>query len=135
MRKYENFCNCFRALEESSREKCNQEIYRMGVVGQFNLSFELAWKALQAVLQMHSVKGAESGSPREIIRLGFHVGFLQDEEAWLSMLKKRNTATHIYNEDEILELIPLIYEAYIPVLQQFRDTMQEKIAIANEGLK
>lgn len=106
----------------------------MGVVGQFNLSFELAWKALQETLVLHSVKEAGTGSPREIIKLGFRVGFLTDEKIWLSMLKKRNTAIHIYNEDEIRELIPLIYKEYIPALARFRKMLAEKITEAGEAL-
>ena len=31
----------------------NNEIYRTGVIGQFNLTFELAGKALQEVLKLH----------------------------------------------------------------------------------
>ncbi|MEE0531728.1 MAG: hypothetical protein UDG85_08060 [Anaerostipes hadrus] len=27
----------------------NNDIYRTGVIGQFNLTFELAWKALQEI--------------------------------------------------------------------------------------
>ncbi len=33
----------------------------MGVIGQFNLTFELAWKALQAVLREHGAKSADTG--------------------------------------------------------------------------
>lgn len=60
----------------------------MGVVGQFNLTFELAWKALQEVLRMHGVEGAETGSPREILQVGYKVGFVNDSSVWLLMLKK-----------------------------------------------
>ena len=43
----------------------DDEIYRTGIIGQFNLTFELAWKALQQVLRVHGVVEAETGSPRE----------------------------------------------------------------------
>ena len=36
------------------------DIYRTGIIGQFNLTFELAWKALQEIMRMHSVAEAES---------------------------------------------------------------------------
>ena len=52
----------------------------MGVIGQFNITFELAWKLLQAVLLLHGVSQAQSGSPREIVKLGFKAGFISDEE-------------------------------------------------------
>lgn len=64
-------------------------IYRIGVIGQFNLTFELAWKALQEILKMHGADGAATGSPREILQLGYKLSFVDDAAVWLLMLKKR----------------------------------------------
>lgn len=64
-------------------------IYRIGVIGQFNLTFELAWKSLQEILKMHGADGAATGSPREILQLGYKLGFVDDAAVWLLMLKKR----------------------------------------------
>ena len=43
-------------------------------------------------MRMHSVEGVSTGSPREILQLGYKVGFVNDSEVWLLMLKKRNTS-------------------------------------------
>ena len=53
------------------------DIYRTGIVGQFNLTFELAWKALQEVLRLYGAAEAGTGSPREILQLGYKLGFLE----------------------------------------------------------
>ena len=54
MKKLDNFSNCLRVLKNAGFELADSnEIYRTGVIGQFNLTFELAWKALQAVLRLH----------------------------------------------------------------------------------
>ena len=104
MKKLDNFSNCLDVLKNADFEFANNnEIYRTGVIGQFNLTFELAWKALQAVLRIHGAEGAGTGSPREILQLGYKLGFVNDSAVWLLMLKKRNTAAHIYNEEEIDE--------------------------------
>ena len=96
MKKLENFSNCLAVLKSADFEQANEnDIYRMGVIGQFNLTFELAWKALQVVLKQHGVEEAETGSPREILQLGYKVGFVNDQAAWLLMLKKRNVSVHI----------------------------------------
>jgi hypothetical protein len=50
--------------------------------------FELAWKALQEVLRIHGSVGADTGSPREILQLGYKYGFINDSAVWLLMLKK-----------------------------------------------
>ncbi len=47
---------------------------------------------------------------RDILQLGYKLGFVDDAAVWLLMLKKRNTSVHIYNEQEVDEMILLIRE-------------------------
>ena len=133
MKKLDNFANCLDILKQADFELADSnDIYRMGVVGQFNLTFELAWKALQEVLRMHGVEGAETGSPREILQVGYKVGFVNDSSVWLLMLKKRNTSIHIYNEEEIDELIVFIRDSFIPAFTDLEETLQEKLIEIDE---
>ena len=91
MKKLDNFSNCLAILADADFKLAEtNDIYRTGIIGQFNLTFELAWKALQEVLKMHGVDGAFTGSPREILQLGYKTGFLNDSEVWLLMVKKSN---------------------------------------------
>lgn len=133
MKKLDNFSNCLDILKNADFDFANNDdIYRTGVIGQFNLTFELAWKALQAVLRLHGAQGAETGSPREILQLGYKLGFVNDSAVWLLMLKKRNTSVHIYDEDEVDELLLLIRDSFIPALIDLRDTLKAKLAETEE---
>lgn len=76
---------------------------------------------------MHSVEGASTGSPREILQLGYKVGFINDTEVWLLMLKKCNTSVHIWNEDEVNEMIILIRDSFIPAFKILNETLLEKL--------
>ncbi len=128
MKKLDNFSNCLNVLKGADFELANEnDIYRTGVIGQFNLTFELAWKALQAVLREHGAKGAETGSPREILQLGYKLGFVEDSGVWLAMLKKRNTSVHIYNEDEIDEMLLLIRNSFTPAFIVLEKLLREKL--------
>ena len=132
MKKLDNFSNCLTVLKNADFKLADSnEIYRTGVIGQFNLTFELAWKALQEVLKLHGAAGAETGSPREILQLGF----VSDASVWLLMLKKRNTSVHIYNEEEIDEMILLIRDSFIPAFGELEKTLQEKLQEAEEEWK
>lgn len=127
MKKLDNFSNCLNILKTADFEMANHnDIYRTGVIGQFNLTFELAWKALQAVLKEHGVLEAETGSPREILQLGYKFGFIDDSAVWIVMLKSRNTSTHIYNEAEIIELLLLIRDSFIYAFEVLEKTLREK---------
>lgn len=133
MKKLDNFSNCLNVLKNADFKFAdNNEIYRTGVIGQFNLTFELAWKALQEILKLHGAEEASTGSPREILQLGYKLGFVDDSAVWLLMLKKRNTSVHIYNEDEVDEMILLIRDSFIPAFVVLEKTLQDKLSEAED---
>ena len=128
MKKLDNFTNCLSILANADFKLAEtNDIYRTGIIGQFNLTFELAWKTLQEIMRMHSVEGASIGSLREILQLAYKIGFINDSEVWLFMLKKRNTAVRIYNEDEVNEMIILIRDSFIPAFITLKDTLVTKL--------
>ena len=64
MKKLDNFANCLAVLADADFQMAEiNDIYRTGIVGQFNLTFELAWKALQEIMRKHSVE--EAGGSRK----------------------------------------------------------------------
>lgn len=131
MKKLDNFSNCLTILRNADFKLAdNNDIYRTGVIGQFNLTFELAWKALQEILRLHGAEGADTGSLIEILQLGYKLGFVNDSAVWLLMLKKRNTSVHIYNEQEVDEMILLIRDSFIPAFVALEKTLREKLAEA-----
>lgn len=131
MKKLDNFSNCLTILRNADFKLAdNNDIYRTGVIGQFNLTFELAWKTLQEILRLHGAEGVDIGSPREILQLGYKLGFVNDSAVWLLMLKKRNTSVHIYNEQEVDEMILLIRDSFIPAFVALEKTLREKLAEA-----
>lgn len=128
MKKLDNFSNCLAILKNADFKFAeNNDIYRTGIIGQFNLTFELAWKALQELMKMHGVEGASTGSPREILQLGYKIGFVDDPEVWLMMLKKRNTSVHLYNEEEVDEIIMLIQNTFLPAFTVLEKTLRVKL--------
>ena len=134
MKKLDNFSNCLRVLKNADFELADSnEIYRTGVIGQFNLTFELAWKALQAVLRLHGAEGADTGSPRGILQLGYKFGFINDSSVWLLMLKKRNLSVRIYNEEDVEEMIVLIRDSFIAAFVDLEKVLEKKVEEADES--
>ena len=52
----------------------------------------------------------------------------------LNVLKKRNTSVHIYDEDEIDEMILMIRDSFIPAFSILEDTLRKKLDEAEEDL-
>ena len=51
----------------------------------------------------------------------------------LLMLKKRNTAAHIYNEEEIDEMLLLIRDSFIPAFTALEKTLKSKLDAVELG--
>lgn len=131
MKQLDNFSNRLIVLKNADFRLADyDDIYRMGVMRLFDQTFFLAWKALQEILRLHGVEGADTGSPREILQLGYKLGFVNDSAVWLLMLKKRNTSVHIYNEQEVDEMLLLIRDSFIPAFVVLEKTLREKLAEA-----
>lgn len=129
MKKLDNFSSCLDVLRRADFEIAEEnEIYRTGIIWQFNLTLELAWKALQEILKLHGAADAEIGSPMEILQLGYKLGFLNDSAVWMLMLKKRNVSMHLYNEGDIDEMILLVRDSFIPAFSALEKALQEKLA-------
>ena len=121
----EDYFNALERLKEAVKQG-DSDIIIDGILHRFEFTFELAWKTLQEVLRLH---GAEvSGSPREVLQKGYQYGFVNDEQIWLLMLKKRNTLVHIYDEEEADEVIALIKGNFLPAMEILVDTLKKKLA-------
>ena len=135
MKKLDNYSSCLDVLRRADFEIAEEnEIYRTGIIWQFNLTLELAWKALQEILKLHGAAGAETGSPREILQLGYKLGFVNDSAVWLLMLKKRNVSVHLYNEDDIDEMILLVHDSFIPAFSALEKNTAGKACRSSCGL-
>ena len=128
IKKFDSFVKSLAVLKISSHDESKQsEIYRMGVIGQFNLTFELSWKALRETLIFHGVSDATSGSPREIIKLGYKFNFINDAEIWIDMLKCRNLSIHIYSDEKIVdELVTKIFDKFISAFVALQDELNAR---------
>ena len=129
MKKLENFSKTLEILHRCDFSKIDEDdIYRTGVATHFGMCFEHAWKAMQAVLRLDAVSGSENGSPREILKLAYKNGLISDPNVWLMMQKKGNTVVHEYNEEEVIELMILIRDSFIPAFDKLEKTLTERLA-------
>ena len=85
------------------------------------------------MLRVPGAEGADTGSPREILQLGYKFGFIDDASVWLLMLKRRNLSVHIYNAEEVDEMILLIRDSFLPAFVALDQTLEKKLAEADES--
>lgn len=134
MRKLENFSAGLAVLKRADFTAAyDNEFYRAGVIANFSITFELAWKALQELLRLEGVEQAVTGSPRDVLKLGYRFGLIDDIAVWLLMLESRNMAIHIYNEAEADKALIMIRDSFINAFTVLEKKLREKFNEIQEG--
>lgn len=112
--KFEKFKKALISLESIYLKPLQEDRSNIdATIQRFEFTFELAWKFLK---DYFSERDIELNYPKEVIKEAFHVNLIDNEDAWIKMLKDRNMTSHTYDEklaDEIYTRIRL----YVPELR------------------
>jgi nucleotidyltransferase substrate binding protein (TIGR01987 family) len=87
-------------LERALTVSRDRELVFEGTIHRFEMTIELMWKTLKRALEY---EGLHPKTPRESLKEAFQLGWLHDEGVWIDMLEQRNTTSHVYLAEEILE--------------------------------
>lgn len=82
-------------LREALDEPSSNSLVIDGTIQRFEFVIELFWKAFKRILDR---EGIQVSTPRESIKQAYQIGWIEDEEAWLEMLRDRNETSHVYDE-------------------------------------
>ena len=118
IQRYSNYHKaCGRLLELTGERSLDDlsELEVEGLVHRFEYTFELAWKVLQDLLSLGGFQFMPG--PNGVIKTAFEAGYITDHDGWRAMLKSRNVFTHIYDENEILDTVKLIYSDFAPLFK------------------
>ncbi len=75
-------------------------------IQRFEFTFELAWKTIKKFAEI--LGAGECNSGRSCIKLAYRLGWIEDEEKWLSLLEARNLTSHTYNQEIALNVYEMI---------------------------
>lgn len=102
VRSLTNYRNALARLREALAIEDRSPIVMDGTLQRFEFTFELAWKTMKRFLE---AEGAQPGTPRDVLRRASEAGWIDDEAVWLQMLKDRNTASHVYSQQQAAEIV------------------------------
>ena len=134
MKKFDNFVSHLNVLERAKDEDINNEFIVSGIIDKFSIQFELGWKVLKELLKYEGNSVANTGSPREILKVAYFVYDFIDEDTWLSMLKSRNDMTHIYDKKAAEDLVKIILKEYIPCFQKMKENVLKQYGTVLDSL-
>ncbi|MBQ9356254.1 MAG: nucleotidyltransferase substrate binding protein [Prevotella sp.] len=127
IQRYTNFHKaCMRLIEVTEADRYMDDLSELeleGLVQRFEYTFELAWKVMQDLLLY---KGYEFMlGPNGTMKMAFEDGLISDHDGWRKMAKSRNTLSHVYDEEELLPIIQLIYNDYAPLLKELDNDLAQ----------
>lgn len=112
-RSFLNLHNALKRLEEALQEDQENSLIIDGTIQRFEFTIELYWKLLKRLLL---TEGIETRTLRETLKAAYQVGWLQNEESWLQMLKDRNETSHVYEEEMARRIVHHI-NSYFPEMR------------------
>lgn len=63
--------------------------------------------------------------PNGAMKMAFEDGLISDHDGWRRMAKSRNTLSHVYDEEEVLPIVRLIFSDYAPLLKQLNTELEQ----------
>lgn len=114
----QDFYNAFDRLKEAICENPT-DIVIDGVLHRFEFTFELSWKTIKDYLEFLGVVDS-IGSPREIIKVAFKHGIIENGDVWIAMMLARNSLSHIYDEQTSRAIYNDITNIYIALFENIK---------------
>jgi len=120
--RFQNYKKALTTLKNAAELAASRELTdleKQGTIQSFEFTFELAWNVMKDYLEEQGITGI-IGS-KNAIRYAFNKGLIDDGEVWMDMVKDRNVASHVYDEETAEELFTAIKNIYYPELNKFAE--------------
>ena len=112
-------------LKEALDEPEHNTLIIDATIQRFEFVIELYWKTLKRIL---ATEGIQATTPREVLQKAYKANWLENETAWLQMLKDRNETSHVYDEKKALEIYQHIRKNF-PELEHTYKFLQKRLAM------
>jgi nucleotidyltransferase substrate binding protein (TIGR01987 family) len=121
--RFENFLLALRQLEAACAMEEYSELEFAGLIKNFEIAFEMAWKTLKDLLMY---EGFDVNSPRSTIQQAFDSGLISDLSPWIEALESRNILSHKYDKNAATDAETIIKTSFLPMLRAVMETLQKR---------
>jgi nucleotidyltransferase substrate binding protein (TIGR01987 family) len=83
----------------------------------------MSWKMLKKYLDF---TGIACMNPRSCFKEAFSQGLIDEENIWLDMIEMRNLSSHVYDEEEIKEILESL-DAYKIAFEKLEANIETQI--------
>ncbi|MDW8327003.1 MAG: nucleotidyltransferase substrate binding protein [Anaerolineales bacterium] len=109
-------------LRKFIEKKELNELEEQGLIQAFEYTYELAWNTMKDYFE--SQGETDLHGSRDVFRLAFKRGLIEDGETWMDMVRSRTLTSHTYNEELAKQIATTIVARYFPEFVKLQTTMQ-----------
>jgi len=116
--RFDNFQRALKQLAQAVellQQRPLTELEQQGLIQAFEFTHELAWNVLKDYLEMEGIQGLVGS--RSTVREAFKRGLIEDGDAWMDMIEKRNLSSHTYNLAIAQSVVSAVVARYVPAFQ------------------
>ena len=121
MKKYENFA---RSLDNLKDIYLYDEPYENIVPSGMVSLFSICWKAMKEILEDAGFSSEKTGSQRQVLKLAYGAGMIENEHIWLDALSSGNNVAHSYNENIAIDIVRKTKESYFALFEDLRKEIE-----------
>jgi nucleotidyltransferase substrate binding protein (TIGR01987 family) len=123
VQRFNNFSKAVAQLTKFIEKGELNELEKQGLIQAFGYTYELAWNTLKDYFEAQGETNIYGS--RDVFRLAFRRGLIENGEAWMEMIKSRNLTSHTYDEAVASEIVSAILESYFAEFEALKATLEE----------
>ncbi len=120
--RFQNFKKALNQFDQAVASNTLDRLAQEGLIQRFEYTFELAWKCLQDLLQERGYDAIRG--PKPVLEQAFQDGLIKNGVIWLEMLRARNEASHLYDENVFIEIYQKAKDSFPPHLHQLKNDLE-----------
>ena len=117
-----NITDNFNKMEKP--DEITIEVYRDSIIKKYETLEDLTWKLLSKIFK---ASGLEINNPRGCYKQAFKEGLINDIEIWNDILLSRNSAAHIYDEQDYEEIKNKIISGYTGAIEDLLSNLSKVV--------
>jgi len=112
IQRFNHFSKALSQLTRFIEKGALNELEKQGLIQSFEYTFELAWNTLKDYFEAQGETNIHGS--RDVFRLVFRRGMIEDGETWMDMIKSRTLTAHAYDEEIAEKITADITTRYYP---------------------
>ena len=110
VQRFSNYQKVLKQLQEFITKKNLSKLDEQGLIQSFEYTYELAWNTMKDFYESQGESNLQGS--RDVIRLAFKRGLIEDGQEWMDMVDSRIQTVHSYDETIAKKVTQAIFKTY-----------------------